>query len=624
MVRSKILSSRPAFSMSQWHARPQAYYFDSRMSNCRIVHLFNFSKGSRYHAMISQGLYFHPDVEVTYAMPFVSLGAVVQEAGKDLSRSMIEADYIFRCNDAHFGFDEVDDFLDRNDLWGKVVYYDKKDEPGLDMHRLNTCAAYVKRSWTVGYNRDPRPAPPKPILPLDFGLLSEYYVDPIPAKKDIDVAYLFPPKPEIGQRRYRVYTGLMQARESLGNSMIGMCTAGAVRGRRALFEKPESNVLLEYLRALKRARIVFTAYPDKWDGDSRTWEAFASGAMVFMDAATIPSPHPLVHCRHCYIYDARDPDSIRDAIAAARFYLRNDKARRTIALAGYKYAGNHHRALHRVAQILSWVRSANKVLEEHVQTASQAFFFRRPADYGFPAPAVIETRPRPSFLGIGAQKAGTTWIHNNLSRHPDVFMPAAKEMHFFDSAFTEGLDAYLAAFAGAAGRICGEITPAYAILHPEEVRQVVELFPGLKVFFVLRNPVERAWSQARMEIAKRSTISGDTADIHEGFVSARILLHDSIARSDYVQTIRTWRAQVPKECFLALKYDEMIEDPERFLRRIMAFVDVDATIDLSPFPLRETPLKSPFVRISPAIRRLLVDLHERRIDELEQLLGWDL
>jgi hypothetical protein len=43
----------------------------------------------------------------------------------------------------------------------------------------------------------------------------------------------------------------------------------------------------------------------------------------------------------------------------------------------------------------------------------------------------------PNFLGIGAQKAGTTWLHHNLQAHPDVWMPRVKEVHYFDEKIHE-------------------------------------------------------------------------------------------------------------------------------------------------------------------------------------------
>ena len=43
-----------------------------------------------------------------------------------------------------------------------------------------------------------------------------------------------------------------------------------------------------------------------------------------------------------------------------------------------------------------------------------------------------ETHSTPDFIGIGAQKAGTTWLHRNLQAHPEIWMPTEKELHYFD------------------------------------------------------------------------------------------------------------------------------------------------------------------------------------------------
>jgi hypothetical protein len=63
------------------------------------------------------------------------------------------------------------------------------------------------------------------------------------------------------------------------------------------------------------------------------------------------------------------------------------------------------------------------------------------------------------FLGIGAQKAGTSWLFANLRHHPSLFLPEGKKLHFFDKGhISQGIERYLANFAPGEGRICGEIT----------------------------------------------------------------------------------------------------------------------------------------------------------------------
>jgi hypothetical protein len=84
----------------------------------------------------------------------------------------------------------------------------------------------------------------------------------------------------------------------------------------------------------------------------------------------------------------------------------------------------------------------------------------------------------PSFFVVGAQKAGTTTIHQWLSRQPDVCLPAIKETHFFShrDRFEKGTAWYLAQFeGGGTDRIRGEIDPDYAFI--EESRWLCDKVP---------------------------------------------------------------------------------------------------------------------------------------------------
>jgi len=114
----------------------------------------------------------------------------------------------------------------------------------------------------------------------------------------------------------------------------------------------------------------------------------------------------------------------------------------------------------------------------------------------------------PDFLVIGAQKSGSTWLVDQLTRHPDVFM-APREIHFFDQAakFAEGLDWYARHFAKAKpGQLIGEKTPDYLLYEkadgsrrPAPVR-IHELLPEVRLLVILRNPAERAFSALRHHI----------------------------------------------------------------------------------------------------------------------------
>ena len=108
----------------------------------------------------------------------------------------------------------------------------------------------------------------------------------------------------------------------------------------------------------------------------------------------------------------------------------------------------------------------------------------------------------PDFIIAGAQKSGTTSLQYHLTNHPDIFMPAGKrsqqdqEIHFFDDDenFAQGIEWYSAQLAGYKNeKLLGETTPSYMYLDYVPQR-IFNLLPNAKLFFILRNPVDRAYS----------------------------------------------------------------------------------------------------------------------------------
>ena len=101
------------------------------------------------------------------------------------------------------------------------------------------------------------------------------------------------------------------------------------------------------------------------------------------------------------------------------------------------------------------------------------------------------------FIGIGTARSGTTWLYNCLRKHPDIFMPTKKELHFFDcdKQFSKGINYYNNYFVDRKNELIqGEFTPRY-ILYKESLLRIKNLYPGVKIIISLRDPVDRAWSQ---------------------------------------------------------------------------------------------------------------------------------
>jgi len=104
-------------------------------------------------------------------------------------------------------------------------------------------------------------------------------------------------------------------------------------------------------------------------------------------------------------------------------------------------------------------------------------------------------RRLPSLLVIGAQRCGTSSLYKYLGQHPGVAPSLRKEIEYFSTRYTEGVDWYRAHFAWRLGeRLAFEASPDY-LLHPLAATRAKQLLPQARVIVMLRNPVDRAFSQ---------------------------------------------------------------------------------------------------------------------------------
>ena len=229
----------------------------------------------------------------------------------------------------------------------------------------------------------------------------------------------------------------------------------------------------------------------------------------------------------------------------------------------------------------------------------------------------------PHFLGIGTTKAGTTWLWRMLRPHPEIFMPVRKEIHFFDNHFSQGLDWYLAHFSEAPPQqMRGEITPAYSILPPARIRVVHHLMPGAKLLYVVRNPIERAWSMANMNLG---TNAGNS--IHQ--VSDRAILKSlrsqrSRRLGDYLTNLRHWQQFYPPEQIHLMFFQDIKQRPVELLHGVQRFLGITETQDWSqhPFdPTQRTDKAQKSSPIPPRFHRVLVDLYGDQIRQMHQVWG---
>jgi hypothetical protein len=188
--------------------------------------------------------------------------------------------------------------------------------------------------------------------------------------------------------------------------------------------------------------------------------------------------------------------------------------------------------------------------------------------------------PRPTFLGIGSGKCGTSWIWEMLRRHPDLFLPELKEIHYFNEEAPEAhnvpnprsrrpIEWYLSYFSDAEPRrVCGEITPSY-LWSRSAPRRIHAFDPSMKLFVSFRDPVDRLFSVYLFGIQRGQTDS--SLSFEETLEQAPYL----IERTKYGASIARYLDLFPREQLHVILYEDIRDEPDRVLTDLARFIGVD-------------------------------------------------
>jgi hypothetical protein len=208
----------------------------------------------------------------------------------------------------------------------------------------------------------------------------------------------------------------------------------------------------------------------------------------------------------------------------------------------------------------------------------------------------------PDFLCVGAQKGGTSWLYQQLERHPDFWMPPVTELHYLDSlnrtrrfypprcrdqrdaSFLDSmknlsalsyinLENYGRLFEYKGSLVSGDISPAYSTLSDEIIQRVVNSFPDLNVIFLAGDPVERASSQLSMGIRLGMISPFDPTDADE--VIRNLLNPGVLLRSHPSKIVARWRRYVRPDLFRIYFFDDLKKNPAELRRSILSFLGAD-------------------------------------------------
>lgn len=252
----------------------------------------------------------------------------------------------------------------------------------------------------------------------------------------------------------------------------------------------------------------------------------------------------------------------------------------------------------------------------------------------------------PDFLIVGPQRTGTTWLHAHLRFHPQVLLSQPKELFFFSRVKhrpagkfqSDSLSWYLKFFRdrwpwwlyktyfclryyGERYRPCvrGEATASYAVLDEDVIREIVLLNPEVRVIFTVRDPIERAWSHAKKDLARNRGRRWEAVRKEE----IETFLRDpyQLRCAQYVKNIRRWGESLRPGHVLVVLFDDIARRPGSLLLEVMSFLGVRPERRYIQPNIASPVNPTGGVRIPPKYRELLRELLADDIRELEQEFG---
>ncbi len=178
--------------------------------------------------------------------------------------------------------------------------------------------------------------------------------------------------------------------------------------------------------------------------------------------------------------------------------------------------------------------------------------------------------PRPTYIGVGAQKCASTWLHRILASHPQVAVPEVKEVDFFSYHYDKGYQWYEACFPARRPEkpACGEISPSY-FSEACVPGRLARYAPEARVIVSLREPVARALSNHRHEV-RLGHLTGDLSFEH-GLENNPMYVEQGL----YAKHLRNWLQHFPLHQMLVVLMDDVESDPAAVVRTVYRFLGVD-------------------------------------------------
>lgn len=179
----------------------------------------------------------------------------------------------------------------------------------------------------------------------------------------------------------------------------------------------------------------------------------------------------------------------------------------------------------------------------------------------------VDARPglKPTFLFIGPDKSGSTWLYEILRRHPECYVPPIKDLYFFDRHYDRGLQWYYSFFAQAppTALAIGELSHDY-LFSERAADRIARDLPRIRLITSLRDPAERTFSHYLHLVRSGRTRAPFWRAVEEH--------PELIENSLYHGHLSRYLDRFPKERVLILFFQDLERNPREFAFRLFDFL----------------------------------------------------
>ena len=245
---------------------------------------------------------------------------------------------------------------------------------------------------------------------------------------------------------------------------------------------------------------------------------------------------------------------------------------------------------------------------------------------------LFRRRQKIDFIIGGTQKAGTTALDYYLRRHPQIGMAVKKELHFFDNerVFSKRnirYSKYENKFDfRSKKKIYGEVTPIY-IYWKSSCKRIWEYNPDIKLIFILRNPITRAFSHWNMQFDANidqesfsDAIRNEPDRVKES-LPLQHRFYSYIDRGLYSEQIKRYKSYFPNNQLKFIKYELFNSQQENTLSEIFSFLGVKTNEYL--FERKTVHKRDKHSTLSSEDKEYLLSKFKDDIHKVEEILDWN-